>query len=123
RQHLGAECRAAEREQPLPAASSLLLGQAVLGKVAQPAQVIEDQELVEQVRRVLATLAEEDAEIILLRNFEELSNQEAAAVLGIMPAAASKRYGRALLRLRERLVDLGSAPRPDDGKSVFPEDR
>jgi RNA polymerase sigma-70 factor (ECF subfamily) len=113
RQHLGAECRTVERERPLPASSSLLLVQGVLGLRQAPQRLLEEQELVGGVRQALAELAEEDSEIILLRNFEDLSNQEAAQVLGIEPAAASKRYGRALLRLRQRLVDQGLADTPD----------
>jgi RNA polymerase sigma-70 factor (ECF subfamily) len=41
-----------------------------------------------------------DREIIALRNFEELSNQESAEVLGLSPDAARKRYVRALKRLQ-----------------------
>ena len=40
-----------------------------------------------------------DREVLALRHFEELSNADAASVLGIQPAAASKRYVRALARL------------------------
>jgi DNA-directed RNA polymerase specialized sigma24 family protein len=43
----------------------------------------------------------------VLRAFEGLSNQETARLLHIRPDAASQRYGRALLRLRQFLVDLG----------------
>jgi RNA polymerase sigma-70 factor (ECF subfamily) len=107
RQHLGADCRAVERERPLPASSSLLLAQAALGMLPSPQRLLEEQELVGRVRQALAALDEEDTEIILLRSFEDLSNQKAAQVLQIEPAAASKRYGRALLRLRQRLVELG----------------
>jgi RNA polymerase sigma-70 factor (ECF subfamily) len=64
-------------------------------------------ELVQGVQHALARLRDEEREIILLRNFEELTNLEAAAVLGIEPAAASKRYGRALLRLNKLLQDSG----------------
>jgi RNA polymerase sigma-70 factor, ECF subfamily len=105
RQHLGAECHTVERERPLPEKSSLLLAQSLLGASPQPLQALEAKERIDRVRQALGLMAEEDTEIILLRNFEELSNQEAAQVLGIEPAAASKRYGRALLRLR--LVDSG----------------
>jgi RNA polymerase sigma-70 factor (ECF subfamily) len=41
-----------------------------------------------------------DREVVVLRHFEELSNVEAAEVLGIEPPAASKRYIRALRRLK-----------------------
>jgi RNA polymerase sigma-70 factor, ECF subfamily len=48
-----------------------------------------------------------DHEILLMRTFEGLTNQEVAQVLDIEPDAASKRYGRALLRLRRVLVEGG----------------
>ncbi|MGL4421598.1 MAG: sigma factor-like helix-turn-helix DNA-binding protein [Gemmataceae bacterium] len=48
-----------------------------------------------------------DREVLALRHFEELSNAESAQVLGILPAAASKRYVRALARLKDVLVELG----------------
>jgi hypothetical protein len=40
-----------------------------------------------------------DREVLILRHFEELTNGEAAQVLGIKPAAAANRYVRALKRL------------------------
>ena len=40
-----------------------------------------------------------DREILALRHFEELSNDETAEVLGIKPSAASNRHVRALKRL------------------------
>ena len=42
-----------------------------------------------------------------MRNFEGLTNQEIARALGLQPATASQRYGRALLRLRTLLVEGG----------------
>ena len=48
---------------------------------------------------------EADREVVLLRNFEGLSNQEVAQLLKIQPATASQRYGRALLRLRKLLEE------------------
>ena len=44
-------------------------------------------------------------QIVLLRNFDDLSNAECADILGIDPKAASIRYVRALQRLRARLVE------------------
>jgi RNA polymerase sigma-70 factor (ECF subfamily) len=41
-----------------------------------------------------------DREVVVLRHFEELSNSEAADVLGIEASAASKRYIRAIRRLK-----------------------
>jgi RNA polymerase sigma-70 factor (ECF subfamily) len=47
-----------------------------------------------------------DREILALRHFEELSNEEIAQVLEITKSAASKRYMRAIMRLREALERL-----------------
>ena len=53
-----------------------------------------------------------DREILSLRHFEQLTNREAAEELGIEIAAASKRYLRALAKLRrilESVPGLGEA--------------
>jgi RNA polymerase sigma-70 factor (ECF subfamily) len=47
-----------------------------------------------------------DREVLVLRHFEELSNNEIAELFGITKAAASNRYVRALARLREILSGL-----------------
>ena len=47
-----------------------------------------------------------DREIIALRHFEELSNAEAATVLGLSKTAASNRYIRALARLQKFLENI-----------------
>ena len=64
-------------------------------------------EWVAKLEAALDELEPLDREILALRHFEELSNADAAAVLGIQPAAASKRYVRALGRLRHLLEELG----------------
>jgi len=48
-----------------------------------------------------------DREILSLRHYEELSNQEAAKELGIDPIASGKRYTRALQQLQRILTELG----------------
>jgi RNA polymerase sigma-70 factor (ECF subfamily) len=47
-----------------------------------------------------------EREILALRHIEQLTNAEAARVLGIKEAAAGKRYLRALERLREILRQM-----------------
>ena len=84
----------------------LLAGAAIAGSATPSEQLIE-RELAERVREAMAQLPEDDREILLMRNYEELSNQEVAQVLGIEPGTASKRYTRALLRVREVLVANG----------------
>lgn len=56
-------------------------------------------------RRILHELPATDREILELRHFEELSNNECAAVLDIAPKAASIRYVRALKRFQDLLKD------------------
>ena len=67
----------------------------------------EDRERAAQVQKALAQLSDTDYEILVMRFFEQLSNQETAEALGIDPGAACKRYGRALLHLRDKLASLG----------------
>jgi RNA polymerase sigma-70 factor, ECF subfamily len=47
-----------------------------------------------------------DREALALRHFEQLTNAEAAQVLGIQERAAAKRYVRALDRLKKVLAEL-----------------
>ena len=52
------------------------------------------------VKAALDTIDPIDREVLVLRHLEELSNHEVAQVLGIDKSAASKRYLRALARLK-----------------------
>jgi RNA polymerase sigma-70 factor (ECF subfamily) len=107
RQNVEAECRTVNREVGLSERSSVLLARKVLGGDKTPSQHLIDRELARRVRAGLAQLPDVDQEILILRTFEGLSNQEVAQVLDLEPAATSKRYGRALLRLRKLLVTSG----------------
>jgi len=64
-------------------------------------------ELIEAIRLGLDKMDEIDREVLALRHLEELSNVEAAAVLGIQPSAASNRYVRALTRLKGLIGEEG----------------
>ncbi len=107
RRHLQARRRAVGRELPLPHRSSVDLARSLLDPGPSPSEQIVAEELAQHLRAALALLPQDDQEILLMRAFEHLSNQEAAQVLGIEPVAASKRYGRAVLRLRKILLDGG----------------
>jgi RNA polymerase sigma-70 factor (ECF subfamily) len=107
RRHAVAECRSVGRDIALPVPSSAVLGQQLLARGSSPSQGLRRQELAGRVRQAVAELSEADREMILMRNFEQLTNQQVAAVLGIDPATASQRYGRALIRLRAILAGLG----------------
>jgi RNA polymerase sigma-70 factor (ECF subfamily) len=107
RHHRGAARRSVQREVPLPDGSSLQLAQQLLDPSLSPSQQAQRGELVRHVRQAVGQLSETDREILLMRNLEGLSNQEVAQVLQMDPATASQRYGRALLRLRKLLLDIG----------------
>src|SRR5438445_2440774 len=98
RQHVQARRRTVQRDVALPDQSSLLLAQQLLASGSSPSEQLAKRELTRRVNRAVGELAETDREIVLMRNFEGLTNQEVSDVLAISPAAASQRYGRALLR-------------------------
>jgi RNA polymerase sigma-70 factor (ECF subfamily) len=110
--HVGTAQRSVEREVPLPERSSLLLARRLLAGGSTPSQRLSRREAARLVNEALAGLGEADREILLMREFEGLSYEEAGCALGIEPAAARKRYGRALLRLQQRLIDQGLLESP-----------
>jgi RNA polymerase sigma-70 factor (ECF subfamily) len=104
RQHLGAAMRNAGKEAPPP--STAMLAAHVAGGLTSPSQAAIRRETLERLEDALERMDATDREVLALRHFEELSNHETAAALGIQPAAASKRYVRALSLLREALSVL-----------------
>jgi RNA polymerase sigma-70 factor (ECF subfamily) len=122
RQHLGAAMRDAGREislyqGALPQASSVSLAAQLLGQFTSASRAAVRAELQLMLQETLDRMEPIDREVIALRHFEELSNDEAATVLGLSKAAASKRYVRAMLRLKAALSSMpgrsGSFPGPD----------
>ena len=65
-----------------------------------PAAAATMHELQVRFEAAIEELAEQDREIVLMRHFEHLTNQEAAETLGLTEPAASMRYLRAMRRLR-----------------------
>jgi RNA polymerase sigma-70 factor (ECF subfamily) len=105
--HRRAARRSIDREVGLPDRSAFALVQQLFAAGSSPSKRLEQSETARRVREVLGQLSEADREILLMRNLEALSNQEVADVLQIETAAASQRYGRALLRLRKLLLASG----------------
>ena len=56
-----------------------------------------------RVEQALEGMDPIDKEVLVLRHFEQLSNDEVASVAGVKKAAASRRYVRALKRFREAM--------------------
>jgi RNA polymerase sigma-70 factor (ECF subfamily) len=107
RQHVEAARRAVGREVPLPDRSSLELARQLLASGSTPSQQLIQREFVRRVREAVGRLPDGERDILVLRNLEGLSNREAAQVLQIDPASASRRYGRAVIRLRAILIQSG----------------
>ncbi len=104
RTHLGTARRDAGREVALSIAGSVIIvNQLELENADDPSVRLQRDELVEQVQQVMMALTDEDRELILMRTCEGLDNATAASVLDIDPRLCSKRYSRALLKLRNGL--------------------
>ena len=115
RTHLGTHARYAGREVSLhrgalPPATSVSLAAQLVGRLTSPSQAAVKAEMRIQLQEALNSLDPLDREIVALRHFEQLTNAEAAQELELEPAAASKRYIRALARLQKV---LGKTTLPD----------
>jgi RNA polymerase sigma-70 factor (ECF subfamily) len=108
RHHLGMKMRDAGREVSLyrgalPQASSVSLAAQLLGKLTSATQAAIRAEHKLLVQESLNNMDPLDREVLVLRHFEHLSNDETALVLGLKKGTASQRYIRALKRLKEFL--------------------
>ncbi|MBW3596526.1 MAG: sigma-70 family RNA polymerase sigma factor [Planctomycetes bacterium] len=108
RRHRVSGKRSVDREQRLavPQAddrSTMDLAAQIRDMERTPAAEATMRELARRFQAALEELEENDREVVIMRHFEQLSNQEVAAALGLTQPAASMRYLRALRRLREML--------------------
>ena len=111
RHHLGARMRDAAREAPrhpraAPDATSAALVDQLSGHATGPRTAAARSEVKVRLRDALDGMDPTDREVLALRHFEQLTNGEAAVVLGIQERAAAKRYVRALKRLKDILAAL-----------------
>jgi RNA polymerase sigma-70 factor (ECF subfamily) len=111
RHHLGVKMRDPRREvslyrDSLPEASSAALAAKLLGQYTSPSEAVVRAERMLRLQEAVNQLDPLDREVLSLRHFEQLSRAETAQVLGIEEAAASKRYIRALKRLKDTLADM-----------------
>lgn len=110
RRHL-AQMRNAGREvswqtATAPQASSLSMAGWLIGDLTTPSQAAIRDETARRIEQVLEMLDEIDREVLILRHFEQLSNDEVASVVGVKKAAASRRYTRALAHFRQALTSI-----------------
>ncbi len=111
RHHLGTRMRNAKRECSLKGmgnegdtTSSICVY--LTGHLTSPSSAAVRNEVHLRLYAALESMSATDREVLALRHFEQLSNLEAAQVLGIQERAAAKRYLRALERLKETLEQM-----------------
>ena len=111
RHHLGAQmrdagCEVSLHRGPFPQASSISLAAQLLGKMTSVSKAAIRAEHKLIVQEALNGMDPIDREVLALRHFEHLSNDETAQVLGLSKSAASNRYIRALRRLKGILSSI-----------------
>jgi RNA polymerase sigma-70 factor, ECF subfamily len=116
RTHLDCQARAAGREVsvelgPWPQATSAALAARLLGRQTSASDVAIRLERKARLQEALDAMDPLDREVLILRHFEELTNSEAAQTLEIRVSAASKRYIRALRKLKEILAAMPGGTR------------
>ncbi|MHB1560172.1 MAG: sigma-70 family RNA polymerase sigma factor [Isosphaeraceae bacterium] len=109
RRQLGTKARDATREvsihdRAFPAATSAALAARLLGRDTRASEAAIRAERRIKLQQALDRMEPIDREVLVLRHFEQLSNGECARVLGLTESASTKRYLRALERLREILA-------------------
>lgn len=114
RRHRGSAKRSVDRERPMVAAgnedhSTMELVAQLHDPALTPAAAATQREMSKVVEQAISEMDEQDAEIVIMRHYEQLSNQEVAQALGLTEPAASMRYLRAMRRLKQLLV-------PDKGE-------
>lgn len=95
------------REAIAPDRSSLVLARSLVDPGPTPSEAAAAGELADRIARAVERLDEADRAVLLMRHAEELPYEEVGCLLGVEPATARKRYGRALIRLQQALASLG----------------
>ncbi len=116
RKHFGVQMRDPAMEvslyqEGLLGTSSAALAAQLLGQDTRPSEAAIRAEMKVRLQEVLNSMDPLDREVLALRHFEQLSRAEIAHLLQIREAAVSKRYIRALKRLKDLLSSMpgGSA--------------
>lgn len=114
RRHRVSAKRSVDREQSMAAPrgydqSSIQLASLLGDPRLTPAAAVIQAEMARKVEAAIATLDEKDCEIIVMRHYEHLTNQEIGQVLKLTEPAASMRYLRAIRRLKIVLQNDGES--------------
>ena len=118
RRHRVSAKRSVDREQRraparLDRSTVELVGQ-LCDQELTPAAAATMQELQDRFHAAIEQMDEIDREIIFMRHFEQLTNQDTATALGLSDPAASMRYLRAMRRLRSQLMGSDDTSKDDE---------
>ena len=113
RRHLAAQKRDARRDVPLhrcqgDGTTSISIAARLADSLTSPSKAAARADMRQHLYSAFEQMDPIDREVLALRHFEDLTNGEVAAVLGLKKAAASNRYVRALKRLREIMTAAGA---------------
>jgi RNA polymerase sigma-70 factor (ECF subfamily) len=86
--------------------SSVPIAEAMVGLLTSPSRAAVKAEEIDHLRKALEGMDETDREVLAMRHFEHLSNNEVAEALKLTVTAASNRYVRAMTRLGEIMNPL-----------------
>lgn len=111
RRHLGTRARDAGREVSIHGYTyqdeiSDGFAARLPGKDTSVGEITIRDERKNRVAQALKRIGAIDRDILVLRHFEQLTNIECARLLGLSESAATKRYIRALKRLKDILAEL-----------------
>jgi len=111
RKHLGVRMRDPSLEislyqEGLPGTSSAALAAQLLGHDTRPSDAAIRAEMKVRLQEALNSMDALDREVLALRHFDQLSRSEIAHLLNLHEAAVSKRYIRALKRLKDLLSTM-----------------
>lgn len=108
RRHRVSARRSVDREQSMAVPrgydqSSIELAALLGDPNLTPAAAVMQAEMARRVEAAISELDEKDSEIIVMRHYEHLTNQEIGKLLNLSEPAASMRYLRAIRRLKQVL--------------------
>jgi RNA polymerase sigma-70 factor, ECF subfamily len=110
RRHLGAQQRSVRREEApslmLSDQSALQLANRFVSEQTSITGGVMRRELRSKVRATLSRLSESDREVLVLRYLEQLTADEAAAVLGVTKEAVKSRQRRAIVRFTRLVSEI-----------------
>lgn len=104
--------RDAYREACWNDSGSMDLGMRLAAGGPGPASEVSRREQLQLVRRAIAQLTPDDRDVLWFRDRDQLSYAEIGELLGLSADAATKRYVRAVAKLKQVYLSLGGDSRP-----------